>query len=105
MLKNIELTAVMGAAFISISTWRFRTVCLHAVTDTGRWRTKRTSFSCAGFSWWYGLTLSYIPIAHMVWGGGLLASHGALDFAVAPGKALITAPPVGAYLIEKRGFR
>ena len=27
------------------------------------------------------LTLSYIPIAHMVWGGGLLASHGALDFA------------------------
>lgn len=27
------------------------------------------------------LTLSYVPIAHMVWGGGLLASHGALDFA------------------------
>ncbi len=23
----------------------------------------------------------YIPIAHMVWGGGLLAAHGALDFA------------------------
>lgn len=27
------------------------------------------------------MTLSYVPIAHMVWGGGLLATHGALDFA------------------------
>lgn len=26
-------------------------------------------------------TLSYIPMAHMVWGGGLLAEDGALDFA------------------------
>ncbi|MDD2714091.1 MAG: ammonia channel protein, partial [Simplicispira sp.] len=26
-------------------------------------------------------TLSYIPVAHMVWGGGLLAKDGALDFA------------------------
>jgi len=26
-------------------------------------------------------TFSYLPIAHMVWGGGLLATHGALDFA------------------------
>ena len=26
-------------------------------------------------------TLSYVPLAHMVWGGGLLAQDGALDFA------------------------
>ncbi|MGB7480572.1 MAG: ammonium transporter, partial [Burkholderiaceae bacterium] len=26
-------------------------------------------------------SFSYVPIAHMVWGGGLLATHGALDFA------------------------
>ncbi len=53
------------------------------------------------------LTLSYIPIAHMVWGGGLLASHGALDFAggtVVHINAAI-AGLVGAYLIGKRvGF-
>ncbi|XNM78683.1 hypothetical protein ACLK19_03095 [Escherichia coli] len=53
------------------------------------------------------LTLSYIPIAHMVWGGGLLASHGALDFAggtVVVINAAI-AGLVGAYLIGERvGF-
>ncbi|EHG4154276.1 SmdB family multidrug efflux ABC transporter permease/ATP-binding protein [Salmonella enterica] len=52
-------------------------------------------------------TLSYIPIAHMVWGGGLLAAHGALDFAggtVVHINAAI-AGLVGAYLIGKRvGF-
>ncbi|MFU0889855.1 ammonium transporter [Kluyvera sichuanensis] len=53
------------------------------------------------------LTLSYVPIAHMVWGGGLLASHGALDFA---GGTVVhinaaVAGLVGAYLIGKRvGF-
>ena len=26
-------------------------------------------------------TFGYLPLAHMVWGGGLLAQHGALDFA------------------------
>ena len=29
-------------------------------------------------------TFSYIPMAHMVWGGGLLGKDGALDFAAAP---------------------
>lgn len=53
------------------------------------------------------LTLSYVPIAHMVWGGGLLATHGALDFA---GGTVVhinaaVAGLVGAYLIGKRvGF-
>ncbi|MHA3991732.1 ammonium transporter, partial [Salmonella enterica] len=49
-------------------------------------------------------TLYYIPIAHMVWGGGLLAAHGAMDFAggtvVHINSAL--AGLVGAYLIGKR---
>lgn len=49
-------------------------------------------------------TFSYVPIAHMVWGGGLLANDGALDFA---GGTVIhinagVAGLVGAYLIGKR---
>ena len=53
------------------------------------------------------LTLSYVPIAHMVWGGGLLATHGALDFA---GGTVVhinaaVAGLVGAYMMGKRvGF-
>ncbi|NMM78709.1 ammonia channel protein [Acidovorax sp. SRB_24] len=52
-------------------------------------------------------SFSYIPIAHMVWGGGLLAKHGALDFA---GGTVVhinagVAGLVGAYLVGKRiGF-
>lgn len=49
-------------------------------------------------------TFSYLPITHMVWGGGLLASDGALDFA---GGTVIhinagIAALVGAYLLGKR---
>ena len=52
-------------------------------------------------------TFSYIPMAHMVWGGGLLAADGALDFAggtVVHINAAI-AGLVGAYMLGKRiGF-
>jgi len=52
-------------------------------------------------------TFSYIPMAHMVWGGGLLGKDGALDFA---GGTVVhinagIAGLVGAYLVGKRiGF-
>ena len=52
-------------------------------------------------------TLSYVPIAHMVWGGGFLSADGALDFA---GGTVVhinagVAGLVGAYLLGKRiGF-
>ncbi|MBV7419268.1 ammonium transporter [Comamonas sp. CMM03] len=52
-------------------------------------------------------TFSYIPMAHMVWGGGLLAADGALDFAggtVVHINAAI-AGLVGSYMVGKRiGF-
>ena len=52
-------------------------------------------------------TFSYIPMAHMVWGGGLLAADGALDFAggtVVHINAAI-AVLVGSYMVGKRiGF-
>ncbi len=49
-------------------------------------------------------TFSYIPMAHMVWGGGLLGKDGALDFA---GGTVVhinagIAGLVGAYVIGKR---
>ena len=49
-------------------------------------------------------SLSYIPIAHMVWGGGWLSQDGALDFAggtvvhINAGMAAL----VGAYMVGKR---
>ncbi len=52
-------------------------------------------------------TLSYLPIAHMVWGGGLLGKDGALDFA---GGTVVhinagVAGLVGSYVLGKRlGF-
>ena len=49
-------------------------------------------------------TFSYLPMAHMIWGGGLLAEDGALDFA---GGTVIhinagIAGLVGAYVLGKR---
>ncbi len=49
-------------------------------------------------------TLSYIPLAHMVWGGGWLATDGALDFA---GGTVVhinaaVAGLIGAYLLGPR---
>ena len=52
-------------------------------------------------------TFSYIPMAHMVWGGGLLGKDGALDFAGGPVVHLNggIAGLVGAYMVGKRiGF-
>jgi Amt family ammonium transporter len=52
-------------------------------------------------------TFSYVPMAHIVWGGGLLAKDGALDFA---GGTVVhinagVAGLVGAYVLGKRvGF-
>lgn len=107
MLKNIELTAVMGSIYQYIHVAFQGIVCLH-YRRLDSWGAGGTNplLSCVDFVvvW---LTLSYIPIAHMVWGGGLLASHGALDFAggtVVHINAAI-AGLVGAYLIGKRvGF-
>ena len=49
-------------------------------------------------------TFGYLPLAHMVWGGGLLAQHGALDFA---GGTVVhinagVAGLIGAYLLGPR---
>ncbi|ELK2812183.1 ammonium transporter AmtB [Salmonella enterica subsp. enterica serovar Muenster] len=107
MLKNIALTAVTGTIYQYIHVaFQGSFACITVGLIVGA-LAERIRFSAVLIFVVVWFTLSYIPIAHMVWGGGLLAAHGALDFAggtVVHINAAI-AGLVGAYLIDKRvGF-
>lgn len=107
MLKNIALTAVTGTIYQYIHVaFQGSFACITVGLIVGA-LAERIRFSAVLIFVVVWFTLSYIPIAHMVWGGGLLAAHGALDFAggtVVHINAAI-AGLVGAYLIVKRvGF-
>lgn len=107
MLKNIALTAVTGTIYLYIHVaFQGSFACITVGLIVGA-LAERIRFSAVLIFVVVWFTLSYIPIAHMVWGGGLLAAHGALDFAggtVVHINAAI-AGLVGAYLIGKRvGF-
>jgi len=56
----------------------FATVTLAILTSVFAERVKLSSFIVFGLLW---VTLVYVPVAHWLWGGGWLASMGALDFA------------------------
>ncbi|QIL70731.1 ammonium transporter [Diaphorobacter sp. HDW4B] len=68
---------------------------------------ERTKFAAVLIFSVIWFTFSYLPMAHIVWGGGLLAADGALDFA---GGTVVhinagIAGLVGAYMVGKRiGF-
>ncbi|EGT6750074.1 ammonium transporter AmtB [Salmonella enterica] len=107
MLKNIALTAVTGTIYQYIHVaFQGSFACITVGLIVGA-LAERIRFSAVLIFVVVWFTLSYIPIAHMVWGGGLLAAHGALDFA---GGTMVhinaaIAGLVGAYLIGKRvGF-
>ncbi|ECY8242125.1 ammonium transporter AmtB [Salmonella enterica subsp. enterica serovar Remo] len=107
MLKNIALPAVTGTIYQYIHVaFQGSFACITVGLIVGA-LAERIRFSAVLIFVVVWFTLSYIPIAHMVWGGGLLAAHGALDFAggtVVHINAAI-AGLVGAYLIGKRvGF-
>ncbi|EEB2284782.1 ammonium transporter AmtB [Salmonella enterica] len=107
MLKNIVLTAVTGTIYQYIHVaFQGSFACITVGLIVGA-LAERIRFSAVLIFVVVWFALSYIPIAHMVWGGGLLAAHGALDFAggtVVHINAAI-AGLVGAYLIGKRvGF-
>ncbi|EAS2721831.1 ammonium transporter AmtB [Salmonella enterica subsp. enterica serovar Saintpaul] len=107
MLKNIALTAVTGTIYQYIHVaFQGSFACITVGLIVGA-LAERIRFSAVLIFVVVWFTLSYIPIAHMVWGGSLLAAHGALDFAggtVVHINAAI-AGLVGAYLIGKRvGF-
>ncbi|BDH46803.1 ammonia channel [Salmonella enterica subsp. enterica serovar Choleraesuis] len=107
MLKNIELTAAMGSIYQYIHVaFQGSFACITVALIVGA-IAERIRFSAVLIFVAIWLTFSYLPIAHMVWGGGLLGSHGALDFA---GGTVVhinaaVAGLVGAWLLGKRvGF-
>ncbi len=107
MLKNIALTAVMGSFYQYIHVaFQASFACITVGLIVGA-IAERIRFSAVLIFVVVWLTLSYLPIAHMVWGGGYLAQDGALDFA---GGTVVhinaaVAGLVGAYLVGKRaGF-
>ncbi|WP_394546272.1 ammonium transporter AmtB [Pantoea ananatis] len=107
MLKNIALTAVMGSFYQYIHVaFQASFACITVGLIVGA-IAERIRFSAVLIFVVVWLTLAYLPIAHMVWAGGLLAQDGALDFA---GGTVVhinaaVAGLVGAYLVGKRaGF-
>lgn len=107
MLKNIQLTAVMGSFYQYIHVaFQASFACITVGLIVGA-IAERIRFSAVLIFVLVWLTLAYLPIAHMVWGGGYLAQDGALDFA---GGTVVhinaaVAGLVGAYLVGKRaGF-
>ena len=107
LLKNIELKALMGSFYQYIHVaFQGSFACITVGLIVGA-LAERIRFSAVLIFVVVWMTLSYIPIAHMVWGGGLLATHGALDFA---GGTVVhinaaVAGLVGAYMMGKRvGF-
>jgi len=107
MLSNMEITTVTGTIYQYIHVaFQGSFACITVALIVGA-LAERVRFSAVLIFVVVWFTFSYLPIAHMVWGGGLLASHGALDFAggtVVHINAAI-AGLVGAYFIGKRtGF-
>jgi len=107
MLKNIELKAVMGSFYQYIHVaFQASFACITVGLIVGA-LAERIRFSAVLIFVVVWLTLAYLPIAHMVWAGGLLEQDGALDFA---GDTVVhinaaVAGLVGAYLVGKRaGF-
>ncbi|KFK97574.1 MULTISPECIES: ammonium transporter AmtB [unclassified Serratia (in: enterobacteria)] len=107
MLKGIGIDSVTGT-FSQLIHVAFQAsfACITVALVVGG-VAERIRFSAVVIFAAIWFTLSYLPIAHMVWGGGLLASDGALDFA---GGTVVhinaaSAGLIGAYLLGKRaGF-
>ncbi|WP_114191567.1 ammonium transporter AmtB [Edaphovirga cremea] len=104
MLKSIGLTDLTGTFYQLIHVvFQCSFACITVALVVGGFA-ERIRFSAVLIFTVIWLTFSYLPIAHMVWGGGLLAADGALDFAggtVVHINAAI-AGLVGAYLLGKR---
>ncbi|MEY8184445.1 ammonium transporter AmtB [Serratia marcescens] len=107
MLKGIGIDSVTGSISQMIHVaFQASFACITVALVVGGFA-ERIRFSAVLIFAILWFTLSYLPIAHMVWGGGYLAADGALDFA---GGTVVhinaaSAGLIGAYLIGKRaGF-
>ncbi|MEO7242007.1 MAG: ammonium transporter, partial [Variovorax sp.] len=98
-----SLTTIPEYVFISFQS-TFAAITVALVVGAFAERAKFSAVLLFSVLWF---TFSYVPIAHIVWGGGLLGAAGALDFA---GGTVVhinagVAGLVGAYLVGKRvGF-
>lgn len=104
MLKDIHPGTLLGSLYQYIHVvFQGAFACITVGLIVGA-LAERIRFSAVLIFVGIWLTFSYIPVTHMVWGAGLLASHGALDFAggtVVHINAAVAAL-VGAYFIGKR---
>lgn len=107
LLSNIKITDVEGTIYQLIwVAFQGSFACITCCLIPGAFA-ERIRFSAVLIFMVIWFTFSYIPIAHMVWGGGILGDEGALDFA---GGTVVhinaaVAGLVGAYLVKKRlGF-
>ena len=107
MLNGIMPDTLMGSFYQYIHVaFQASFACITVGLITGA-IAERIRFSAVLIFVLIWLTFSYLPVAHMVWGGGLLAQDGALDFA---GGTVVhinaaVAGLVGAKMLGKRiGF-
>ncbi|CAI0999488.1 ammonium transporter AmtB [Serratia proteamaculans] len=107
MLKGIGIDSVTGTFSQMIHVaFQGSFACITVALVVGGFA-ERIRFSAVVIFAAIWFTISYLPIAHMVWGGGFLAADGALDFA---GGTVVhinaaSAGLIGAYLLGKRaGF-
>ena len=107
MLKGIGIDSVTGSISQMIHVaFQASFACITVALVVGGFA-ERIRFSAVLIFAILWFTLSYLPITHMVWGGGYLATDGALDFA---GGTVVhinaaSAGLIGAYLLGKRaGF-
>ncbi|CAG8999167.1 MAG: Ammonia channel [Candidatus Celerinatantimonas neptuna] len=107
LLKGITPDSVSGSIYEFIFVafqCSFATITVALIVGSFAERIRFSAVLIFAALWF---TFAYLPIAHMVWGGGYLANDGALDFA---GGTVVhinaaTAGLVGAYLVGKRtGF-
>lgn len=81
LLKGIDIKAQTGTFYQYIHiAFQGSFACITVALVVGA-LAERVRFSAVLIFTVIWLTFSYIPVAHMVWGDGLLATHGALDFA------------------------
>ncbi|PHI30000.1 ammonium transporter AmtB [Budvicia aquatica] len=107
MLKNIQLTDVTGTFYKLIHVvFQASFACITVGLIVGGFA-ERARFSAVILFIVIWFTFAYLPMAHMVWGGGYLFTLGAIDFAggtVVHINAAVAAL-VGAYMVGKRsGF-
>ncbi|VEJ54492.1 ammonium transporter AmtB [Pragia fontium] len=107
LLKDIHLTDVTGTFYKLIHVaFQGSFACITVGLIVGGFA-ERIRFSAVMLFVFIWFTLAYLPMAHMVWGGGYLFKLGAIDFAggtVVHINAAIAAL-VGAYMLGKRsGF-